>query len=329
MKVLVTGGSGVIGSYLLRELKRLGYALSCYSRTRPIEGHVDWLEGDIGQIDQLKAACEGHDAVIHLAAVPGPGRTTPEELLNVNVMGTVNMLEAAVAASVSKIVFASSGAATGFSFQAEAIIPRYLPIDEAHPCAPQDEYGLSKLLGEQICRRYSDAHGLATICLRINHNWCLDREGAQVAVQAGWARGLTVEEFWHKRYLKVIKDPEGDWPTPGPPPPSNLLWAVTDVRDAVQAFRLALENTSIGHEVFQINADDTCSTTQTPILIDRHFPQVPLNERLEGHASLVSHAKATQLLGYHPQYTWRDSDFSRWLEDIGSAKGSDGPGGMT
>ena len=329
MKVLVTGGSGVIGSYLLRELKRLGYSLSCYSRTRPIEDHADWLEGDIGRIDPLKAACEGHDAVIHLAAVPGPGRTTPEALLHVNVMGTVNTLEAAVAAGVPKIVFASSGAATGFSFQARPITPQYLPIDEAHPCAPQDEYGLSKLLGEQICKRYSDAYGLATLCLRINHNWYIDREGAQVAVHGGWARGLAVEELWQKRYLKVIRDPEGDWLTPGPPRPRNLLWAVTDVRDAVQAFRLALENTEMTHEVFHINADDTCSTTQTPTLIERHFPQVPLNERLEGYASLVSHAKATQLLGYHPRYTWRNSDFSRWLDDIERVTGPARSGAMT
>ena len=316
MKVLVTGGSGVIGSYLLRELRRLGHSLSCYSRTRPVEDHAHWLQGDVGQIDQLKAACEGHDAVIHLAAVPGPGRATPEELLRVNVMGTVNMLEGAVAVGVPKIVFASSGAATGFSFQARPITPKYLPLDEAHPCAPQDEYGLSKLLGEQICRRYSDAYGLVTICLRVNHNWCVDREGARVAVHAGWARGLAVEELWKKRYVKVVKDPEGDWPSPGPPCPRNLLWAVTDVRDAVQAFRLALENTEITHEVFHINADDTCSETETPKLIERHFPQVPLNERLEGYASLISHAKATELLGYRPQYTWRNSDFSRWMEEV-------------
>ena len=322
MKVLVTGGSGVIGSYLLRELKRLGYSLSCYSRSRPVQDHVDWLEGDVGGIDQLKEACEGHDAIIHLAAVPGPGRTTPEELLNVNVMGTVNALEAAVGAGVTKFVFASSGAATGFSFQAKPIIPDYLPIDEAHPCAPQDEYGLSKLLGEEICRRYSDAYELATICLRINHNWCLDREGAQVAVNSGWAKGLSVEELWEKRYLKVIQDPEGDWPTPGPPRPDKLLWAVTDVRDAVQAFRLALENTQITHEVFHINAADTCSTTETPTLIERHLPKVELKERLEGFSSLVSHAKATKLLGYRPGYSWRKSDFSAWMEDLQSAKGA-------
>ena len=316
VKVLITGGNGVIGSYLSRELKRLGYALSCYSRTGPIEDHAEWLEGDIGQVDQLKAACKGHDAVVHLAAVPGPGRKPPEELLQVNVMGTINALEAAIAAGVNKFVFASSGAATGFSFQTKPIIPDYLPVDEDHPCAPQDEYGLSKLLAEQACKRYTDAYGMSTICLRINHNWCVDREGAQVAVQTGWAKGLTVEEFWQKRYLKVISDPDGDWPSPGPPAPHKLLWAVTDVRDAVQAFRLALENKEITHDVLHINADDTCSYTQTPILIEQHFAKVPLKEKLLEHASFVSHAKATQMLGYRPRYTWRDSDFSRWVERI-------------
>ena len=319
MKILVTGGSGTIGSYLLREFKRCGHSLSCYSRTKPIEDHANWLEGDITNIDRLKAACKGHDAIIHLVAVPGPGRATPEQLLHINVIGTVNLLEAVVAAGVGKVVFASSGAATGFSFQKWPIIPKYLPIDEMHPCEPHDEYGLSKLLGELTCKRYSDAYGLQTICLRINHNWYIDREGAQVAVNTGWAKGLTVEELWQKRYRKPIEDPEGDWPRPGPPPPCNLLWAVTDVRDAVQAFRLAVENTEIKHEVFQINADDTCSTTETPILIKRYFPQVPLKKPLEGYATLVSHDKATELLGYRPQYTWRDSDFKKWLDGVGGA----------
>ena len=329
MKVLVTGGSGVIGSYLLRKLSGLGYELSCYSRSKPNEDHADWVQGDIGQLDQLKAACKGHDAVIHLAAIPGPGRKSPEELMQVNVMGTVHALESATASGVQKFVFASSGAATGFSFQTKPIIPDYLPIDEDHACAPQDEYGLSKLIGEQICKRYTNAHGLATICLRINHNWCLDREGADVAVQCGWAKGLTVEEFWQKRYLKVIIDPDGDWPTPGPPSPNNLLWAVTDVRDAIQAFRLALENTEITHEVFLINADDTCSKTQTADLIGHYFPRVSLKAKLEGYASLVSHAKATRMLGYHPRYTWRNSDFSKWLQGAEQEANSDGTETLT
>ena len=320
MRILVTGGSGTIGSYLLRDFRQHGYDLTCYSRTQPIEDHAEWVQGDIGDIEGMKAACRGHDAIIHLAAVPGPGRATPEQLLSVNVIGTVNVLEAAVAAGVGKLVFASSNAASGFSFQRTETIPEYLPVDEAHPAAPQDEYGLSKLLAELTCRRYSDAHGIQTICLRINHNWYIDREGAGLAVKTGWAKGLSVEELWDRRYRKVLEEPEGEWPRPGPPVPRHVLWAVTDVRDAIQAFRLAIENPRIRHDVLNINGSDTCSTIETPVLIQRHFPDVPLRERLQGYTSLVSHARATELLGYQPQYSWRDSDFRRWLDDRGRAE---------
>ena len=318
MKILVTGGSGTIGTYLLRDLKARGHELSCYSRSQPLEDHARWLRGDIADVDDLRAACAGHEAIVHLAAVPGPGRASPEQLVQVNVVGTVHVLEAALAASIKKVVFASSGAASGFSFQHRPVVPEYLPIDEDHPSAPQDEYGLSKLLAELVCKRYTDAYGIQTPCLRINHNWYVDRDGAEVAVRTGWAKGMSVEELWERRYRKVIEQPEGEWPRPGPPRPSDLLWAVTDVRDAVQAFRLALEHPDTGHQVFAINGADTCSRIESTKLIRQHFPDVELRKRLTGHASLVSHAKATRILGYHPQYSWRHSDFSDWLASCGT-----------
>lgn len=326
MKILVTGGSGTIGGYVLRELLQAGHSLSSFSRTAPRVAGAGFIKGDIMDPGQLAQACQNQDAVIHLAAVPGPGRATPAQLLNVNVIGTVNVLEAAVHAGIGKVVFASSGAATGFSFQKREIVPRYLPLDEEHPCEPQDEYGLSKLLAELTCKRYTDAFGIQTICLRINNNWYLERASAEVAVRSGWAQQFTVEELWSKRYRKTIEDAEGEWPTPGPPAPRSLLWGFTDARDAAQAFRLAVENNTIKHEVFLINGDDTCSNELTPALIDRiqrsigaakatpTVPEIPLTTPLAGHASLWSHAKATRLLGYCPRYTWRQSDYQSWIE---------------
>ncbi len=326
MKILVTGGSGTIDGFVLRELLRAGHSVTSFSRTAPRVDEAGFVKGDLMEPGQLAAACHEQDAVIHLAAVPGPGRATPAQLLNVNVIGTVNVLEAAVHADIDKFVFASSGAATGFSFQKQEFLPRYLPIDEEHPCEPQDEYGLSKLLAELTCKRYSDAFGIRTICLRINNNWYLERASAEVAVRSGWAQQFTVEELWSNRYIKTIEDAEGDWPTPGPPAPRKLLWAFTDARDAAQAFRLAVENDTIKHEVFLINGRDTCSKELTPVLIDQlqrslgeeeadqTVPEIPIRSPLEGHASLWSHAKATRLLGYQPRYTWRQSDFHSWME---------------
>ena len=326
MKLLVTGGSGTIGGYVLRELLQAGHSVTSFSRTAPRVDGAGFVKGDIMEPGQLADACQNQDAVIHLAAVPGPGRATPAQLLNVNVIGTVNVLEAAVQAGIGRVVFASSGAATGFSFQKQEFLPRYLPLDEEHPCEPQDEYGLSKLLAELTCKRYSDAFGIRTICLRINNNWYLERASAEVAVRSGWAQQFTVEELWSNRYVKTVEDAEGDWPTPGPPAPRKLLWAFTDARDAARAFRLAVENDTIRHEVFLINGRDTCSRESTPALIDRlqsslaegganpTGPEIPVKTPLAGHASLWSHAKATSLLGYQPRYTWRQSDFQSWME---------------
>ena len=65
----------------------------------------------------LKTASRGHDAIVHLAGITGPYRATAEQLTNVNVVGTVNVLEAALSSGIKKVIFASSGAASGFSFQ--------------------------------------------------------------------------------------------------------------------------------------------------------------------------------------------------------------------
>ncbi len=313
MRILVTGGSGRIGYYVLHNLLSAGYDVSSLGRSRPVVQGVEFVKGDITDIERMKRVCPGYDAIVHLAAVAAPRLSTTEHLMQVNVMGTLNLLEAAVKADVGKVVFASSGAATGFSFQKYQIVPQYLPLDEEHPAAPQDTYGLSKLLSELTLKRYTEYYGIQTISLRINNNWFLDRRSAGEAIKIGAFRYESIEELWSQRYLRNIRDPE-EWPLAGVPSPRQLLWAVTDARDAAQAFRLALENDSIKHEVFQINAGDTSSLLETRELIARHYPNVPLRSPLQGFASLVSHDKATRLLGYQPQYTWRQSDFGSWLE---------------
>src|SRR6266496_3165215 len=127
MKVLVTGGSGTIGSYVLQELLAAGHAVTCYSRkTAPLIEGVEFLAGDIMDPDRLTQACRGCDAVVHLAAVPGPRRATPAQLMSINVIGTVHVLEAAVRHGIRKVVFASSGAAAGFTFASKKMMPRYL-----------------------------------------------------------------------------------------------------------------------------------------------------------------------------------------------------------
>ena len=90
MNILITGGNGTLGGYIVQELHRAGHSLTCFSRTSTDDADVRFFEGDINNPQQLLAACQGHDAVIHLAGVPGPGRASPADLLQVNVIGTVS-----------------------------------------------------------------------------------------------------------------------------------------------------------------------------------------------------------------------------------------------
>jgi nucleoside-diphosphate-sugar epimerase len=307
MKILVTGGAGKIGGYVLRELLAAGHDLTDFGRSTPLVAGVPYIKGDITDLTQIREACRGYDAIAHIAAVPGAGiGVSPELLMYVNVRGTFNVLEAAVREGVGQVVFASSNAAMNLQYHQRDTYPRYLPVDEDHPAEPRNEYSVSKLVNEITCKRYSEVYGLRTICLRINHNWYVDREGAEIAVRSGWNkdRKVTLDEQWagYRRYLEEESRGQAN------------LWAVADARDAAQAFRLALENDDVVHEVFQINGYDTCSTVETATLVAKYYPDVPLKKPLEGYATLVSYDKATSMLGYRPRYSWRDSDFSAWVK---------------
>jgi nucleoside-diphosphate-sugar epimerase len=313
VRVFITGASGTLGSYICREMLGAGHDVTAYSRTSGTMERVNWVLGDAENCEDLARSARGHDVIIHLAAIPGPGRASPERLIATNLLTTTSVLESAVRSRISTVVFASSGAALGFTFHNRPIAPQYLPVDEHHPCELHDSYGLSKLLGEITCKSYTDAFGLKTICLRINNAWYVDRAGAESAVQFGWARGLTVEQLWERRYSKMVEDSSDHWPVPGPVSPRKNLWAVIDARDVAIAFRLAAESSIAGHQVFNLNGSDTCSLIPTPQLLARYFPEVPLRARLDNFDSLVSHRKAGQMLGFHPVHSWRRSDFAKWI----------------
>lgn len=314
MKILVTGAGGTLGGYVCRELLCAGHDVTGYSRGLGAMDGVRWVCGDAANCEDLTRSAVGHDAIIHLAAITGPGRAAPDKLIAANIATTTCALEAAVRSQIPSVVFASSGAALGFTFHKRPLAPRYFPIDEEHLCEPHDAYGLSKLLGELVCKSYSGAHGLNTTCPRVNNAWYGDRAGAELAVACGWARGLTVEQLWETRYAKIVEDASDDWPSSGPVSPRKNLWAVIDARDVAIAFRLAVEKSLSGHEVFNLNASDTCSLVPTPKLLARHFPDVPLHSELDHFDSLISHRKATRLLGFRPRFSWRYSDFGEWLK---------------
>jgi len=166
-KVLVTGGAGFIGSNLVKQLIEdknnvtvLDNFMSGYRSNLDPFPSVKIIEGDIRDKEIVEKAMSGVEVVFHLAASVGNKRSIDFPLVDaeINVLGTINVLEAARKAGVRKIVTSSSAGIFGEL--------KTLPIREDHPLEPDSPYGCTKLAEEKLCLAYSKLYDIEAICLR-------------------------------------------------------------------------------------------------------------------------------------------------------------------
>lgn len=166
-KALVTGGAGFIGSNVVQLLTEHHYEVvvldnlvSGYRKNLESIPDIQFIEGDVRDQGALTRALEGVKIVFHLAASVGNVRSieNPIEDSDVNLIGTIRLLEAARRNGVRKIICSSSAAIFGEL--------RELPITETHPAEPDSPYGVSKLAEEKMCLAYSRLYEFETVCLR-------------------------------------------------------------------------------------------------------------------------------------------------------------------
>lgn len=162
-RILITGGLGQVGSYLVDALhdKAKITVLDNYSSTtrEAVPPGVNVIKGDVK--DRIAAdLVEQNDVVIHTAAQISVTASMKDPLFDAqnNVFGTLNLLEAARRSSISKFIYISSAAVYGD--------PIEVPITESHPQDPLSPYGVSKLSGEKYCMMYHKAFGLPSCCIR-------------------------------------------------------------------------------------------------------------------------------------------------------------------
>lgn len=279
MKIVVTGGTGRIGRWIVRELVdgrggRIAHAVTVFDR-KPgrVPRGVRIVAGDHEDFAAVSGVVAGADAVLHLSAADHGQK--PADIFHGNVLGTFHVHEAARIHGVRRVVHWSSVAALGWSGRNGDFLPDYLPIDEDHPLRARDAYGLSKAVGEDIARSFSEKFGLETIALR--HVWTT-KPADRIQL---WRNG-------GKRH--------GRW----------IHYAYLDVRDAVVAARRALEVDAVGHTALYVAADDSCAPAPLPELLPRLRPAIgDLAAHLTATQSAISNARAKALLGWQPRHTWR------------------------
>ena len=167
MRVLVTGSAGRIGRHLAGVLDRQGYGLRGFDTradTQAAGGPIDDRHvGDLRNLPAVRSAMRGVETVVHLGAIPSD-RGDGAAVMQTNVMGSWNVLQAAQENGVRRVVFFSSINAQGSVLTGHP--PAVLPIDDDYPHHPATPYQLSKHLGEEMCRSFSERHGMITLCWR-------------------------------------------------------------------------------------------------------------------------------------------------------------------
>jgi len=309
MKVVITGGAGRIGRYVASELKDRHETIIFDRIKPPSMSEYNFITGDIMCVDDLAKAFEGVDAVVHLAAIPDPLSGTDEDVYRVNTAGTFNALLAAEKCNVKRFVCASSDSAMGFVFKTKDFAPEYLPFDEEHPLKPQDSYGLSKLVVEEICKAFGRKGSIQTVAIRIAWVWFpefadpekFERLMSEISTIKGGVKSDHDAVSRPGVYDDVLANPEKG---------KRNYWGYIHVNDAAQSFRLAVEAEGLAdYEVFLLTADDTCSTIESMTLMEKFYPQFPkdkIRKPLSGCQSFYDNSKAKKILGFQQNYSWRD-----------------------
>ncbi len=287
--VLITGGCGFVGVNLARYLHGKGYhirILDDLSAANPDHrqiltgaGSPEIIRGDIRDGAAVKRALEGAEAVVHLAASTSVTESleNPKGFWDINVNGTLNLLETCRAAGIVRFVFASSNAAVG---------EQTPPINEKMIPKPLSPYGASKLAGEALCSAYFHSFGMQTVALRFANVYGphSDHKTSVIALFLKWAA--------EGRPFTIYGDGE-------------QTRDFVHVEDISQAIHRSLQAESVGGEIFQIASGRETSINDLVRLIarvtGREIRTVPQPERKgEIRRNYSDIAKAKKILGFEP-----------------------------
>jgi len=333
MNVLVTGGLGVVGRPVVARLLQHGHMVRVLDRLPQCDiAGVNYLSGDITDMETLRLAVRGQQAVIHLAAIPIPSQGSGPQIFHTNGSGTFNVYAAAAEEGIRRVVCASSINFLGYYYGVRESPFQYFPVDEEHPNFTSDAYSFSKDIVEQIAAYYWRRDRITSLCLRLpavlppeSERFKMYRQFFSGTLQVVSEMGRLPEpdrlkryqqltELWQNvRSQRALQKPFQDWPDLGLDAQHvdmrlmmsrANLWAAIHAEDAAQAFEKAMLAEVEGCHPLFVNHDQNWLGFESELLAQWFFPEVKQRKHLlAGAQSLVSAERAHQLIGFTPEYS--------------------------
>ncbi|OYR53906.1 UDP-glucose 4-epimerase [Halorubrum sp. Ea1] len=315
MRILVTGGAGFIGGHLAESFLSDGHIVTVLDSFEPFyaegikrhtldvhrkvadEGDAEYrfVEGDVRDQETVQELVAGVDVVVHQAAQAGVRESVdnPRKVTDINVSGTVNLLEASKEADVERVILASSSSVYGK--------PKSLPYKEYHPTEPVSPYGVTKLTQEHMARVYTELHDLPTVCLRY------------FTVYGPRMRpNMAISNF----VSRCVKDDPpviyGD---------GQQTRDFTYVADVVNANRTLLEFDAADGHVLNIGSSNNISIQELAETVrDQLAPELEIEyesaREADAEHTHASVEKASELIGYEPSRTITEGvgEFIEWYQ---------------
>ena len=288
-KILFTGGTGKAGRHVLPWLLNQGYQILNFDlNLSPIRDddsagrHHRWCTGvqrhDHASRPRRIAAGRAPgpvDAVVHFAAIPRIFINPDNETYRVNVMGTYNVIEAAMKLGIRKVIIASSETTYGVCFAEGDKDFHSFPLEEDYDVDPMDSYGLSKVVNERTARAFAARFKSDIYALRIAN---------------------VIEPHDYTRFPGFAANP---------PSRKRNAWSYIDARDLAQIVHLCLQKDGLGFQIFNAVNDTITADQPTAEFLARWCPQIPLTRPLVGDEAPLSNRKAREVLGFKEQHNWR------------------------